>query len=102
MNLYLLKNGIYHTEDKDLPRWVTCFDAAAFFCFWISHWLYVSQFVKVVIKAPKVFGGETENGSNKTCCVTFLFMLDIIVYTAVFACMIYRMIEAKTLSSNYA
>ena len=104
MNIYLLKNEIYSTEDEDdLPRWVICFDAVAFFCFWVAHWLYVSTFLKVVIKAPEVFGEKNKNKNSKTTCAfTILLMIDLTLYIAVFAYMVYRMIKADSLASNYA
>ena len=102
MNIYLLKQKYYDTANKELPRWVIVFDAVAFFCFWVAHWLYVSTFLKVVIKAPEVFGEKTNDSRKTTCAVTAIIIIDYILYLAIFACMVWRMINATTLSSNYA
>ena len=79
---------IYYTANRDLPRWVICFDAVAFFCIWVAHWLYVSTFLKVVIKAPEVFGEKTNDRSKTTFAFTALIIIDLILYLAIFACMV--------------
>ena len=58
VNGWLLHEKMYDI-DRALPTWAVYFDSGAFLCFWLSHWLYTSQFFRVAIQAPVEFGKKT-------------------------------------------